>query len=95
MRDLKPGQLVRSLAGRDKGRHYLVLQELDNKYVLVVDGRRRPVARPKTKNKEHLQHYERRAEFEEPFDPDRLTDNQVIEALKRLAPISGDSEEEV
>ncbi len=95
MLDLKPGQLVRSLAGRDKGKHYLVLQALDNKYVLLVDGRRRPVDRPKKKNKAHLQHYERKAEFEEPFDPDRVTDNQVIESLKRLAPISGDSEEEV
>ncbi len=91
MVDLKPGQLVRSLAGRDKGKHYLVLQELDEKYVLLVDGRRRPVARPKKKNKAHLQHYERGAEFEAPFDPDEVTDNQVIESLKRLVPVTGDS----
>ncbi len=95
MTDLKPGQLVRSLAGRDKGKHYLVLKELDDKYVLLVDGRRRSVTRPKKKNKVHLQHYERRAEFEVPFDPDKLTDNQVIDFLKKLVPITGGSEEEV
>ena len=26
MEDLKPGQLVRSRAGRDKGKHYLVIE---------------------------------------------------------------------
>ncbi len=95
MVDLKPGQLVRSLAGRDKGKHYLVLRELDHKYVLVVDGHRRPVARPKKKNKAHLQHYKRRAGLEEPLDPDRLADNKVVESLKQLTPVTGDSEEEV
>ncbi len=95
MVDLKPGQLVRSLAGRDKGKHYLVLQVLDEKYVLLVDGCRRSIARPKKKNKAHLQHYERRAELEKPFDPKEVTDNQVIESLKQLVPVTGDSEEEV
>lgn len=95
MVDLKPGQLVRSLAGRDKGKHYLVLRELDQKYVLLVDGRRRPVVRPKKKNKAHLQHYERRAEFKEMSNPEEATDNQIIESLKKLAPTNGHSEEEV
>ena len=95
MADLKPGQLVRSLAGRDKGKHYLVLKELDGKYVLLVNGRRRPLNRPKKKNKAHLQHYERGANFEEPFDLDKLNDNQVIESLKKLVPVTGCSEEEV
>ncbi len=95
MVELKPGQLVRSLAGRDKGKHYLVLRELDEKYVFLVDGRRRPIARPKKKNKAHLQHYERGAEFEGLSKPEEATDNQIIESLKKLAPITGDSEEEV
>ncbi len=95
MIDLKPGQLVRSLAGRDKGKHYLVLWELDQKYVLLVDGRRRPFARPKKKNKAHLQRYDRRAEFEEPFNPEKVTDNQFIDFLKQLVPRTGGSEEEV
>lgn len=90
MVELQPGQLVRSLAGRDKGRHYLVLQEIDHKYVLLVDGRRRPVARPKKKNKAHLQHYERRAVFGEDFNPEKLSDGRVIELLKQMAPPGGD-----
>ena len=50
-----PGQLVRSLSGRDKGRYYLVLAEAEDGFVWLADGRRRPVATPKRKNVRHLQ----------------------------------------
>ena len=95
MVELKPGQLVRSLAGRDKGIHYLVLQEIDDRYVLLVDGRRRPVSRPKKKNKAHLQHYERRVELGEPPAAANISDSQVIKYIKDLVPAGGLSEEEV
>ncbi len=95
MVELKPGQLVRSLAGRDKGNHYLVLEKLDQKHVLLVDGRSRPVARPKKKNVAHLQHYERRVDPAQLDGPDQLTDNQVIRHLKELVPETGAPEEEV
>jgi len=95
MVELKPGQLVRSLAGRDKGKHYLVLRELDQKNVLLVDGRSRTVSRPKKKNKAHLQHYERRVELGEPLEVEKLIDNHVVRMLKELTPASGVSEEEV
>ena len=92
MVDLKPGQLVRSLAGRDKGKHYLVLEKLDHKHVLLVDGRSRQLERPKKKNIAHLQHYERRAES---VDFNQLTDNQVISYLNELIPENGTPSEEV
>jgi ribosomal protein L14E/L6E/L27E len=95
MVEIKPGQLVRSLAGRDKGKHYLVLQEIDPVYVLLVDGRNRPVNRPKKKNKAHLQHYERRADLGEPLETEKLNDNQVIRFLKELMPVVSPPEEEV
>ena len=50
-----PGQLVRYLSGRDKGRYYLVLAEAEDGFVWLADGRRRPVATPKRKNVRHLQ----------------------------------------
>ncbi len=93
--DLKPGQLVRSLAGRDKGKHYLVLSELDQKYVFLVDGQSRPISRPKRKNKAHLQHYDRRAAFKEAFAPDQLSDSQIVRAIKDLLSGSAVTEEEV
>lgn len=50
----QPGQLVRSIAGRDKGRYYLVLAVKDRE-VLLSDGRNRPRAHPKVKNIRHVQ----------------------------------------
>jgi len=95
MVELKPGQLVRSLAGRDKGKHYLVLRELDQRTVLLVDGRSRPLSRPKKKNKAHLQHYERRVELGEPSAVENFSDSQVIRLIKDLSPVGGVTEEEV
>lgn len=48
------GQLVTSRAGRDRGRPYLVVGVLDDRFVLVADGDLRPVDRPKRKNVRHL-----------------------------------------
>ena len=93
--DLKPGQLVRSLKGRDKGKHYLVLSEPDQKYVFLVDGQSRPVSRPKRNNKAHLQHYERRITFSKSFDMKNINDSQVRRAIKDLADGSAVTEEEV
>jgi len=93
--ELKPGQLVRSLAGRDKGKHYLVLRELDGKYVLLVDGHKRGIDRPKKKNKLHLQHYERCAEQVEQAGVEGLNDDRVIKALKEMVPPTESYDEEV
>jgi ribosomal protein L14E/L6E/L27E len=49
------GQLVRSRAGRDKGKYYLVLAAADEKTLLLADGRKTPVKQPKRKNIRHLQ----------------------------------------
>ena len=54
-RGLWRGQLVRSLAGRDKGRFYLVLADSEDGFVWLADGRKRPAGEPKRKNVRHLQ----------------------------------------
>lgn len=51
---LRPGQVVVSLAGRDRGRAFIVLKVLDGRSVLVADGVLRKSARPKMKNVRHL-----------------------------------------
>lgn len=48
------GQLVRSKAGRDHGKYYLVYRVEGNR-VLLVDGRSRLLGNPKVKNPCHLQ----------------------------------------
>lgn len=52
---LEPGQIVRSKAGRDRGKIFMVLEICDAKHVLLTDGKSRPVLRPKKKRIIHLQ----------------------------------------
>jgi len=54
--DLEQGQLVKSLAGRDKGRIYIIIGFKEDR-VLLCDGKYRPVKMPKRKNPKHLQPY--------------------------------------
>lgn len=50
----QPGRIVISRAGRDKGSAAVITERLDLHHVLVADGDRRPVAKPKRKNIRHL-----------------------------------------
>ncbi len=57
MTSLRKGQIVRSLAGRDKGQILVVVDRFDDSHVLVVDGKRRLLDKPKKKKEKHLQDY--------------------------------------
>ena len=52
---VEKGRLARSKAGRDKGRLCVVVQVVDEDFVLTCDGRLRTFDRPKKKRKKHLQ----------------------------------------
>jgi ribosomal protein L14E/L6E/L27E len=56
-RDLKIGQLVKSKAGRDKRRVFLICRVLDDQFVLVCDGDLRKLNNPKKKKVKHLMVY--------------------------------------
>ncbi|HPZ64680.1 MAG TPA: hypothetical protein PLC75_03640, partial [Bacillota bacterium] len=62
---------------------------IDRRQVLLVNGRNRPLARPKKKNVAHLQRYDRRADIEEAARSGKLTDSLVIKYLKELVPQKG------
>ncbi len=47
------GRIVCSKAGRDKGYFMVVLKEREG-YLLVCDGKERPLERPKLKNPKHI-----------------------------------------
>ena len=55
MTEAKIGQIVLSLAGRDKGRIMIVSSVLDSQHVAVVDGKYRKMRSPKKKKLKHLQ----------------------------------------
>ena len=48
------GKTVRSLAGHDSGRLYIVLRT-EGAYVFLTDGRLRPREGPKKKNRRHVE----------------------------------------
>ena len=48
------GSIVVSLAGRDEGRRYIVIQELDDDFVMVANGALRRMDRQKKKRRKHL-----------------------------------------
>ena len=52
MEEYACGQLVRALAGRDKGGLFCVLGR-EGAYLLLCDGKRRPLERPKRKKAVH------------------------------------------
>jgi len=51
---LGPSWLVQSCKGRDEGKFYMVLAKDADGFVLVTDGAKRPLSRPKRKNPKHL-----------------------------------------
>lgn len=52
--ELSAGEIVYSKAGRDKGKHFVVLEVLDQQFVLICDGKMRKVDKPKKKKVKHL-----------------------------------------
>ena len=48
------GSVVVSTAGRDEGRTFLVIESVDDEYVLIADGRTHRVEKPKKKKRKHL-----------------------------------------
>ena len=57
------GDIVLSKAGRDKNKHFIVLEVIDDNFVLVADGDRRRVDNPKRKKCKHLENTGNKSEY--------------------------------
>ena len=81
-----PGRLVCSIAGRDAGKIYIIIDILSETMVQVVDGKTRKLAAPKKKNIKHLMAYSQKAgEIEDKKNSgQRMTDLEVRNIMKRL-----------
>lgn len=53
--DITVGEIVRSKAGRDAGRYFVIKEIINGGYVLIVDGDLRKLERPKKKKLKHLE----------------------------------------
>lgn len=55
--EYKVGQVVKSLKGRDFGELLLVYEVVNPNYLKLVNGKDRPISRPKLKKIKHVQKY--------------------------------------
>ena len=51
---IEPGRVVKSRQGRDEGRCFVILQVVDDQFVIMADGLTRKLAHPKKKKLKHL-----------------------------------------
>ena len=51
--NISVGEIVQSLAGRDKGEYFLV-KSVEGEYVTIIDGKKRKVDNPKRKKIKHI-----------------------------------------
>lgn len=48
------GRVVRSIAGRDLGKYFIIVKAINDKYVFISDGKLRTEEKPKKKKLKHL-----------------------------------------
>ncbi len=81
------GRVVRSIAGRDNGGHFIIVKVVSDDYVLIADGDKRRLNSPKKKKIKHL-HFlpdvfeQIGKKFEE---NKKVFDAEVVSALKSLS----------
>lgn len=79
-KDILIGQYVRSKAGRDKDRVFIITEIVDEKYVLIADGDLRRIEKPKKKKIRHLAVL---AQVSEPLKDKLSGDGKINNALVR------------
>ncbi|MFI3141706.1 MAG: KOW domain-containing RNA-binding protein [Clostridia bacterium] len=83
--EFKVGQIVKSIAGHDKG-DLLMITEIEENSVFVSDGKQRPLEKPKRKN---LRHVEVTSSI---FDVNLIATNRklrrTINELKKLSEVN-------
>lgn len=55
---LQRGQVVKSKKGRDEGQVFVIIEIIDDNYLLLVNGKSRKLEKPKKKKVKHISIYE-------------------------------------
>jgi len=83
--DISIGQLVKSKAGRDKDRTFIIIAIIDDQYVTIVDGDLRRVEKTKRKKIRHLSKINRVSEaIQQAITESELTNPLVRREIERL-----------
>lgn len=83
---VKQFDIALSLTNRDTGNIYLVSSLVDEKYLLLIDGKSRTISKPKRKKIKHIQVIGNAAsEFEGVFeDKSKTNDAKIRKILKEF-----------
>jgi len=86
MNDMSIGQIVRSKAGRDQGRVFVVVANSDDSHVMIADGDLRKIEKPKKKKIKHLQKINKIAEDvrSKIINNERITNEDLKNALEQF-----------
>lgn len=78
------GDLVLSKQGRDKGRSFMVVEIIDESYVLIADGSLRKLEKPKKKKTKHLEYLGKSDEriFAKLSEGKKITNSDLRKMLK-------------
>ena len=84
--NFKIGQLVISKSGRDSGRNFIVIQIIDEDFVLLVDGDLRKIEKPKRKKIKHLRITNKYSDYliEKIARNEKWTNNMVRQEIEKL-----------
>lgn len=83
---LRPGQMVRSIAGRDIDQYYLIVDLADERSIMVVDGVHHRLKKPKKKNLKHVKITMLVAKNVEKalLNKETMTDLVIVAAIRKL-----------
>ena len=87
------GRVVLSKAGRDKGKAFVIIRVVNERYVIVSDGDLRKIENPKMKNVKHLQYTKMQAdEVINYLNRGEIPDNHIIRKNIKQILERGDSD---
>lgn len=76
------GRVVKSRQGRDAGRYFVILQVVDEQFVMLSDGLTRKLDHLKKKKVKHLQPKPLRMDVQSLLDTNQLKDSDIRTFLK-------------
>lgn len=87
------GRVVYSKSGRDQGKMFVIVQEVNDRFVMLADGDLRKIENPKLKNISHIQFTRMKAEdvMEYLSRAEKPANHIIKKNLKRLVE-SGESD---
>lgn len=82
------GSVVKAIAGRDDGQYFVVIEKINEEYVLIANGKNRSMAKPKKKKIKHLKSIGVKIDniADKLLDGKKVLDFEVLSAIKECLP---------